>query len=354
MFLVVRKKGVYGLRGIARPRLLVGLCLLLGLSLGLVACGSASGGQGGGGENVSGNVNIEGSSTVYPITQAASELFGQEYPDVKFKIGGAGTSDGFEAFCQGKTQISDASRPIEAEEIQACKDGGIKYIEIPVAYDGISIVVNKQNNWAQDITSAELKTLWEPAAEKKVTKWSQVRSSWPDKPINLYGPGTESGTFDFFTDKINGEEDASRTDYQASENDNVLVQGVAGDENALGYFGYAYYENNQDKLKALALDGVDPTAKTIKSGEYPLSRPLFIYVNAQDLKKSKAVEEFVSYYIAEQNLDKIVEVAKYVTLPSSLEAEARKQFEDRTTGTAFNADGQPKGGSIEAAYKKLQ
>ena len=336
------------------PRWLVGLCLLLGLSLGLAACSGASGGEGGSSENVSGNVNVEGSSTVYPITQAASELFGQEYPDVKFKIGGAGTSDGFEAFCQGQTQISDASRPIEPEELQACEDAGIKFIEIPVAYDGISIVVNKKNNWAHDITSAELKTLWEPAAENEVTKWSQVRPSWPDRPIDLYGPGTESGTFDFFTEEINGEEDASRTDYQASENDNVLVQGVAGDVNALGYFGYSYYENNKDKLKALTLDGVDPTSQTIKSGEYPLSRPLFIYVNAQDAEKNKAVEEFVSYYVAKNNLDHIVEEAKYVTLPSDLEAESRKQWEDRTTGTAFDADGQPKGGSIEAAYKQLQ
>jgi phosphate transport system substrate-binding protein len=321
------------------------------LSFLLSACGGASGGESGG---LTGTVAVEGSSTVQPITQVASELFGQEEPNVKFEIGGAGTSDGFEAFCDGKTQISDASRPIETEELSACKKNNVQFIEIPVAYDGISIVVNKQNDWATDITSQELKTMWEPAAQDKITKWSQVRSSWPDRELSLFGPGTESGTFDFFTDKINGEEDASRSDYQASEDDNVLVQGVAGDENALGYFGYSYYETNKDKLNALALDDVKPTAETIKSGEYPLSRPLFIYVNTQDLKKNKALEEFVAYYVSSQHLDKIVEEAKYVTLPSDLQETARTQFQDRVTGSAFDGEGQPKGSSIQAAYKKLE
>jgi len=315
------------------------------------ACGGASGGESGG---LTGTVAVEGSSTVQPITQVASELFGQEEPEVKFEIGGAGTSDGFEAFCDGKTQISDASRPIETEELSACKENDVQFIEIPVAYDGISIVVNKQNDWATDITSGELKTMWEPSAQDKITRWSQVRSSWPDRELSLFGPGTESGTFDFFTDKINGEEDASRSDYQASEDDNVLVQGVAGDGNALGYFGYSYYETNKDKLKALALDDVKPSAETIKSGEYPLSRPLFIYVNAQDLEKNKALEEFVGYYIADENLDKIVEAAKYVTMPSDLEKAARTQFQDRVTGSAFDGEGQPKGGDIVTAYGKMQ
>jgi phosphate transport system substrate-binding protein len=352
---VVLKKGAYGLSGIARPRLLVGLCLLLGLSLGLAACGGASGSQGG--EAVTGNIRIEGSSTVYPITQAAAELFREENPDARIEVGGAGTSDGFEAFCQGDTQISDASRPIEAEEIEACKKAGVEYIEIPVAYDGISVVVNKKGNtWATDITSGELKKMWEPSAENKVTKWSQVRSSWPDRPLDLYGPGTESGTYEFFNGEIVGnEEEVNRqTDVEMSEDDNVLVQGVSGDANALGYFGYSYYENNLDTLRALALDGVEPTEDTIRSGEYPLSRPLFIYVSTDALKSNKAVKPFVDFYLAPENLDRLVKAAKYVTMPVSLEKEARAQYEDGTTGTVFDENGEPKGGDLQTALQQSQ
>jgi len=342
---------VYGLSKTAGLRLPVVSALLLALSLVLAACGGGAGAEQGGG-NVSGQISIEGSSTVQPITQAVAEGFAQENPDVQITVGGAGTGDGFEAFCAGETQISDASRPIEPEEQQACEEGGVEYIEIPVAYDGISVVVNAQNDFASDITSEELKTLWEPAAEDKITQWSQVRSGWPSEPIQLYGPGTESGTFDFFTETIVGEEGASRTDYQASEDDNVLVQGVSGDPNALGYFGFAYYENNQDTLKALAVDGVEPNVETIRSAEYPLSRPLFIYVSKQAVKQNKAVEPFVDFYL--DNLDRYVEQARYVTLPGSLEQEAYKQWEDRTTGTVFNAEGEPKGGDLESALKQSQ
>ena len=330
------------------------LAVCSALSFVLAACSGASGSQGGGEEDVSGKIAVEGSSTVQPITQAAAEAFGQEYTDVRITVGGAGTGDGFEAFCAGETQISDASRPIEAEEQQACADKNIDYIEIPVAYDGISVVVNKQNTFASDITSEELKTLWEPSAENKVTQWNQVRSEWPAEPINLYGPGTESGTFDYFTEKINGEEGASRTDYQASENDNVLVRGVSGDKGALGYFGFSYYENNQDTLKALAVDGVQPNVDTIRSAEYPLSRPLFIYVNAKDAKNNKAVQEFVDFYLSGQNLDQLVEAAKYVTLPSGIEEASRQQWEDRTTGTVMNDEGQPKGGDLQTALEQSQ
>ena len=340
------------MRRIARPRLLAGLCLVLGLSLGLAACGGASGEQGG--SNVSGKIAVEGSSTVQPITQVAAEAFHAEYPDVDITVGGKGTGDGFEVFCTGETQVSDASRPIEPEEIQACKDGGVEYIEIPIATDGISVVVSKQNDFASAITSDELNTMWAPESEGKVTRWSQVNSEWPDEEFSLFGPGTESGTFDFFTEKINGEEGASRTDYNASEDDNVLVQGVAGDDNALGYFGYSYYDLNRDKLKALKVDGVAPTKETIRSGEYPLSRPLFIYVNAKELKKNKALEEFVSYYISEENLDQIVEQADYVTLDPSTADEARKQYEDRTTGTIYDSNGDLPGGDLEAALKQSQ
>jgi phosphate transport system substrate-binding protein len=195
--------------------------------------------------------------------------------------------------------------------------------------------------------------MWEPAAEGKITRWSQVRSDWPDKELSLYGPGTESGTYEFFNEVIVGnEEEVNRSDYEASEDDNVLVQGVSGDENALGYFGFSYYENNTDSLKALAVDGVEPSEETIRSGEYLLSRPLFIYVSTAALKKNKAVKPFVDFYLSEQNLDRLVEAAKYVTLTDSLAQESRAQYEDQTTGTVFTEEGEPKGGDLEAALKQ--
>jgi phosphate transport system substrate-binding protein len=344
---------------IGRSRSFVVAGLMMALPIVLAGCGGGASGQqggGGGGEPVSGQIRIEGSSTVQPITQAAAELFRQENPDARISVGGSGTSDGFEAFCQGDTQISDASRPIDvAEEVPVCEENGVEFIEIPVAYDGISVVVNPQNDWASDVTSEELKTMWEPAAEGQITRWSQVRSEWPDAELNLYGPGTESGTYEFFNETIVGnEEEVNRSDYEASEDDNVLVQGVAGDQNALGYFGYSYYVNNQDKLKVLAVDGVEPTTDTIRSGEYLLSRPLFIYVSTEALKNNKAVKPFVDFYLSQQNLDRIVEAARYVTLPGSLSQEARAQYEDRTTGTVFNAEGEPKGGDLETALQQSQ
>jgi phosphate transport system substrate-binding protein len=356
---VLATEGVYGLSRTGRSKSFVVAGLIVVLSLVLAGCGgSANGQQNGGGEPVSGEISIEGSSTVYPITQAAAELFREENPDARIEVGGAGTSDGFEAFCQGDTQISDASRPIDvAEEVPVCKENGVEYIEIPIAYDGISVVVNKQgNDWAKDITSEELKKIWEPSAEDKVTRWSQVRSDWPDKPLDLYGPGTESGTYEFFNETIVGnEEEVSRqSDVEMSEDDNVLVQGVSGDADALGYFGYSYYENNLDTLRALAVDGVKPTEDSIRSGDYLLSRPLFIYVNTDALKNDKAVKPFVDFYLAPENLNRLVKAAKYVTIPASLEDEARAQYEDRTTGTVFTEDGEPKGGDLETALKQSQ
>jgi phosphate transport system substrate-binding protein len=339
---------------IGRSRSFVVAGLVVVLAIVLAGCGAS--GQQSGGEPVSGEIRIEGSSTVQPITQAAAELFRQENPEARISVGGSGTSDGFEAFCQGETQISDASRPIDvAEEVPVCEENGVEFIEIPVAFDGISVVVNPQNDWASDVTSDELKTMWEPAAEGQITRWSQVRSGWPDAELNLYGPGTESGTYEFFNEVIVGnEEEVNRSDFEASEDDNVLVQGVAGDQNALGYFGYSYYANNQDKLKVLAVDGVEPTADSIRSGEYLLSRPLFIYVSTEALKNNKAVKPFVDFYLSQQNLDRIVEAARYVTLPGSLSQEARAQYEDRTTGTVFNAEGEPKGGDLETALQQSQ
>jgi phosphate transport system substrate-binding protein len=330
----------------------------MALSLVLAGCGGGASGQENGGGAISGNIHIEGSSTVYPITQAAAELFRQENPDARIEVGGAGTSDGFEAFCKGDTQISDASRPIDvAEEVPVCKENGIEFIEIPIAYDGISVVVNKKGNtWATDITSEELKKIWEPSAEGKVTKWSQVRSEWPERELSLYGPGTESGTYEFFNETIvaNEEEVSRQSDVEMSEDDNVLVQGASGDANALGYFGYSYYENNLDTLRALTVDGVKPTEDSIRSGEYLLSRPLFIYVSTDALKNNKAVKAFVDFYVSKQNLDRLVKAAKYVTLPASLEEEARTQYEDRTTGTVYNADGEPKGGDLQTALEQSQ
>jgi phosphate transport system substrate-binding protein len=344
------------LSGIGRSESFVVAGLIMALSLVLAGCGGGASGQEGG-EPVSGEIRIEGSSTVYPITQAAAELFREENPEARIEVGGAGTSDGFEAFCQGDTQISDASRPIEAEEIDVCEENNVEYIEIPVAYDGISVVVNKQgNDWATEITSEELKKMWEPSAEGKVTEWSQVNPDWPDRPLDLYGPGTESGTYEFFNAEVVGnEEEVSRqSDVEMSEDDNVLVQGVSGDANALGYFGYSYYENNLDTLRALEVDGVEPTEDTIRSGEYLLSRPLFIYVSTKALKNNKAVQPFVDFYLAPENLDRLVKAAKYVTIPASLEEESRAQYEDRTTGTVYNAEGEPKNGDLQKSLKQSQ
>ena len=339
---------------ILRARFIVGAALVLALSPVVAACGGGNGG--GGGEAVSGEITIQGSSTVLPITTAAAELFREENPDARIQVGGAGTSDGFEAFCQGDTQISDASRPIDvAEEVPVCEENGVEFIEIPVAFDGISVVVNSENDFATDVTTEELKTMWEPAAEGEITQWSQVRSEWPDEELSLFGPGTESGTYEFFNEVIVGnEEEVNRTDYESSEDDNVLVQGVAGEQNALGYFGYSYYENNRDSLKALALDGVEPSTETIRSGEYGLSRPLFIYVSTQALQNNDAVQPFVDFYLNQANLSRIVEGANYVTMPDSLTQQSRTQYEDRTTGTVFTEEGEPAGGDLEGALRQAQ
>ena len=300
--------------------------VLLALALVLAGCG---GGGGGGG---SGQIAIEGSSTVLPISQAAAEAFNQQNPDVEISVGGAGTGDGFEAFCSGSTQISDASRPIEDDEAQACQENGIEFIELPVALDALSVVVNPQNDFAENITVDQLRTLWQPDAEGQIDTWNQVNPEWPEQPITLYGPGTQSGTFDYFTEEVVGEGGASRTDYQASEDDSVLVQGVAGDPEALGYFGLSYFLQNQQILKGLTVNGVEPSAETAQSGEYPLARPLFIYVSTQALEENPAVQEFVDFYL--ENVNQFVEQVQYVPLPETTLQLARERFENRTTGSA--------------------
>lgn len=262
-------------------------------------------------EGLSGDIEIDGSSTVYPVTAAISEEFQIENPDVKVTVGVSGTGGGMKRFTVGETSISNASRPIKEEEANKAEENGVEFEELKVALDGISVVVNPNNDWVEDITIEDLNKIWAP--DSKVKMWSDVNSEWPEKEIKLYGPGTDSGTFDYFTEAVNGEEGAIRTDFTASEDDNVLVQGISGDEYALGYFGYAYYEENKDKLTVLKINGVEPTPETIEGGEYtPLSRPLFIYVNKDHYTNQKQVKEFVDYYM--KNAMEIVPSTGYVSL----------------------------------------
>ncbi len=289
-----------------------------------------------------GDILVDGSSTVYPITQAAAEEFRKQAPSVRTSVGISGTGGGFKKFCAGESDISDASRPISASEREACAQNRIEYIELPVAYDALSVVVNPRNTWAQCMTVAELKTLWEPEAQGRISNWRQVRSSFPDRPISLFGAGTDSGTFDYFTDAINGKEKASRGDYQASEDDNVLVQGVSGDENALGYFGYAYYIENPGKMRLVAIDKagdgtcVEPSVAAVKDGSYqPLSRPLFIYIRKEAAARPE-VKEFVNFYLSKSFTPMIQsrEVG-YVPLNDEIYVAAAKRFAAGTLGTLF-------------------
>ncbi|NJK49405.1 PstS family phosphate ABC transporter substrate-binding protein [Candidatus Gracilibacteria bacterium] len=282
-------------------------------------------------------IKVDGSSTVYPITEAVAEDFQATGGGERVTVGLSGTGGGFKKFCAGETDISNASRPIKDEEIQACKAAGINYIELPVAYDALTVVVNPQNNWISSMTVAELKKLWEPAAQGKITNWSQVRSGWPNAPIKLFGPGADSGTFDYFTDAIVGEEGASRTDYLPSEDDNVLVQGVSRDKNALGYFGFAYYEANKDKLKSIGIDGgkgaVMPSAAAVQNGTYqPLSRPLFIYVSSKAAQRPE-VKKFVEFFMT-QGASLVQEVG-YVPLPAQAYQLAMKNFNSNKMGSIF-------------------
>ncbi|MCX7921419.1 MAG: PstS family phosphate ABC transporter substrate-binding protein [Clostridia bacterium] len=261
-------------------------------------------------KDLSGKIAVDGSSTVYPITMAVAEEFKSANPNVEVSVAMAGTGGGMKKFYAGEIDICDASRPIKEEEIEKCKEKGIEYVEFMVAYDGISVVVNKDNNWVDSITAEELKKIWEK--DSKVKKWKDVNPAWPDAEIKLYGPGTDSGTFEFFTKAINGKEKESRTDFTPSEDDNVIVQGVSGDKNAMGYFGFAYYEENADKLKVLKIGGIEPTFDSIKDLSYkPLSRPLYIYVNKAKLEQEH-VKTFVKFYL--ENADTLVKDVKYVPL----------------------------------------
>jgi phosphate transport system substrate-binding protein len=288
------------------------------LALGLSACGGGNEQEAtGGGESLSGEVLVDGSSTVQPLTAAAGELFAGEQPGVNVSVGTSGTGGGFEVFCQGQTDISNASRPMNDEEAAACEEAGIEYTELQVATDALTVVVSAENDFLTCLTTEELATLWGPDAEGSVTTWDKVNPEFPAEPIELYGPGTDSGTFDYFTDEINGEEGVSRTDYNASEDDNVIVQGVEGSPNALGYFGFTYFEENAEALKAVEIDSgngcVAPSAETAQDGSYtPLARPLFIYVNNASATDKPQVKAFVDFY-AENDAD-IAEAAQFIPL----------------------------------------
>lgn len=279
----------------------------------LAACGGGNAPQSGGSQ-VSGPVVIDGSSTVEPLSSAAAELFQGTNPQVSVTVGTSGTGGGFQKFCNGETDISDASRPIKEAEATACKGKNIAYEELQVANDALTVVVNKENTWVNCLTVAQLKKIWEPGSTVKT--WNQVDPSFPAEPLALFGPGADSGTFDYFTDEINGKEGESRTDYSPSENDNVIVTGVEGAKGGMGYFGFTYFEENADKLKALQIDGgsgcVAPSADTAQNGTYaPLSRPLFVYVSDASLKKPQVVA-FAEFYLTQN--DEVVTAAKFVPM----------------------------------------
>lgn len=285
-------------------------------------------------------VKIDGSSTVFPITEGVAEDFQKAKKGaVKVTVGISGTGGGFKKFCRAETDIQNASRPILKKEMDDCKAAGVEYFELPVAFDALTVVMNPKNTFLKQITVEELKKIWEPAAQGKITRWNQVNPAWPDAPIKLFGAGADSGTFDYFTEAINGKSKASRGDFTASEDDNVLVQGVSQDVNALGYFGYAYYAENQARLKAVPIvekagkPAVAPSEQTVLSGAYqPLSRPIFIYVNAKALAKPE-VKEFVEYFMKEAA--KIAKEVKYVPLPAKAYTTNLEHLAKGKKGTVF-------------------
>ena len=311
-------------------------------------------------DQLSGMIRVDGSSTVFPISEAIAEEFKKGNPKVDVTVGISGTGGGFQKFCRGETDISDASRPIRAAEMEACQKAGIEFIELPVAYDGLAITVNPKNSWATSVTTAELKTMWEPGAQGKITRWSQVRKGWPDRELHLFGAGVDSGTFDYFTEAINGKEKASRGDFASSEDDNVLVNGVGGDELALGFIPLAYVEQNKDKLKLVPVDdgkaenGEGPilaAADTVRKGTYqPLSRPLFIYVARKSADRPE-VKAFVESYFTQPELMREV---GYVELTPQIYDLAKAHFGERKLGTAFGTGGSQVGMTLEALLSRTK
>jgi len=299
-------------------------------------------------------VTVDGSSTVYPITEAVAEDYKGGHPNTQITIGISGTGGGMKKFSAGEIDIADASRPIKPSEVDACAAKGIKFIELPVAYDGLCVVVNPKNTWVDHLTKAELKMMWDSAAQGKIMTWDQVRKGFPKKPLKLFGPGTDSGTFDYFTEAINGKAKRSRGDYTPSEDDNVLVQGVSSDEGALGYFGLAYFEQNQDKLKLIPIDDgnaangagpITPSLETVQNGTYaPLSRVLFIYVNAADNSK-KEVQDFVNYYI--DNASKLSKEVGYIPLQDNLYPMVTQRYKNGVLGSIYQK-GEEGGTTLES------
>lgn len=294
-------------------------------------------------ENALQPIKIDGSSTVYPITEAVladykAQSNTQPVKEIKIEGDFSGTGGGFQKFCAGQTDVNAASRPISTSEMKACNDNEIRYLELPIAFDAVTVVVNPNNTWADTLTVAQLQTLWEPAAENKITQWKQLDTSYPERPITLYGPDELSGTYDYFTTAIVGETGKSRQDYVSSENDEILVKAIAQDPNSLGYFGYAYYEQNQDKLKAVAIDngngGVMPSPETVENEEYkPLARPLFLYVNAKRAQENPALETFVEYYL--EKAPEVVAEVGYIPLPADAYHLAKIQLQRFKVGTVF-------------------
>ena len=305
-------------------------------------------------------IQLDGSSTVFPISEAVAEEFQKANPGIRVTVGISGTGGGFQKFCRGETDISDASRPIRPTEIETCQKAGIEYIELPIAYDGLAIVVNPKNTWATSVTVAELKTLWSPDAQGKVLRWNQVRSSWPNREVRLFGAGVDSGTYDYFTEAVVGKEGASRGDFTSSEDDNVLVQGVSSDELALGFLPFAYVEQNQDKLKLVPVDDgkaengsgpLAPSAETVRNGTYqPLSRPLFIYV-AKKAAERPEVQKFVDAYF---DASALIREVGYVELTPQIYDLAKKHFAERKVGTAFGAGGSQVGLTLEQLLTREQ
>jgi phosphate transport system substrate-binding protein len=291
-----------------------------------------------GAAHAAGLVQIDGSSTVYPVAEAVAEEF-QKASGTRVTVGISGTGGGFKRFCRGETDISNASRPILKDEMALCAQSGVKYMELPIAYDALTVVINKNNDFVDYLTVDELKKMWEPGAQGQVTSWKQIRDSFPDVPLKLAGPGADSGTFDYFTEAVVGKSKSSRGDYQASEDDNVIVQFVSREKGALGYFGMAYYEENKDKLKGVPIKadagapGVLPSIETVNNGSYqPLSRPIFMYVKA-DAAERPEVRDFVEFFL--KHGGELSKEVGYVDLPASAYELARKNFDDRKLGTGF-------------------
>lgn len=305
---------------------------LLIVALLAFACGSKST-QESSSTTLTGEIKVDGSSTVYPITEAIAEEFRTSQPAVRVTVGVSGTGGGFKKFGRGEIDINNASRPIKEKEAQVCQESNIQYLDLKVAFDGLAVIVNKENTWIESITVQELKMLWEPAAQGKITKWNQIRAEWPNEEIHLYGPGVASGTYDYFTEVVVGESGSSRGDYTASEDDNVLVQGIMGDKNAIGFFGYAYFVENSANLKLVGVDNgkgaVLPSEETIRTGTYaPLARPVFVYVTNMAAKRPE-VNAFLTYYL--ENAGAIVSEVGYVPLPAEEYKESLKRLAAFTT-----------------------